>query len=112
MKQLVTSARLLFCYLRKRVDALYYDRTGMSFQTQNLNIPLTAFSEAVQTEHSEVYLFMSKNGTKPETVKAWQDAATEMKQDGTFQKISEKWYSTTLKQMGIQAEIENGVLNL
>lgn len=74
----------------ERVQAIYYEPQGMATECQRLGIPFSEFKQVFVTNYSEVYIAMSK-GTDPGIVKNWQDAARNMKDDGTFQRIAEKW---------------------
>jgi len=97
--------------LINRIQMLFYEPQGMSFVCGKLDIPMSEFEPVLRTEPSEVYIMMSKQGTNPETVIKWRDAARLIKQDGTFQRIAEKWAGIIYKQNRIFCEVKNGALN-
>jgi polar amino acid transport system substrate-binding protein len=97
--------------LRGRVEALYYESVGLAYVAANLDIPFSHFKEVLTTQSSEVYLFMSRNGTKTETVEKWREVASEMKHDGSFQKIAEKWSERIYQSQGIRATFSDSALN-
>ena len=72
---------------------------------------MSEFEPVLKTEPSEVYIMMSRQGTAPETVKKWTDAARQIKEDGTFQRIAEKWANIIYDQDGIVCEVKDGALN-
>jgi polar amino acid transport system substrate-binding protein len=97
--------------LINRIQVLFYEPQGMSFVCRKLGIRMSEFEPVLETEPSEVYIMMSKQGTKPETVRKWRDAARRIKEDGTFQSIAEKWAKNIYEQNRIVCEVKNGALN-
>ncbi len=59
---------------------------------------------------NDSYIMMSKNGTPMSTVKKWQAAARNMKKDGTFGKIAEKWIKYMYDNYGLKTQHRNGAL--
>lgn len=94
-----------------RLQLLYYEPLGMAYVCKELGIPIAEFEPVLKTNVSDVYIMMSKQGTDPETVKKWTEAARQIKEDGAFQKIAEKWSKYIYEQVGIMPEFKDGVLN-
>jgi len=46
-----------------------------------------------------------------ELVKTWQDAAKEIKTDGTFDSLAQKWLKYTNEVIEVKSEIKDGALN-
>lgn len=59
---------------------------------------------------NDSYIMMSKNGTSAETVRMWKDAAQQIKDDGTFKKIGEKWVKHIRNTYGAEAEVRDNIL--
>lgn len=96
---------------RKRVALIFYSPQGMAHTCRESGYDLDTF-EIVLVPHSSLsYLAMSKNGTSEETVKQWQEAAHQMKEDGTFDQLAEKWAVYTREKNGIECEVKDGALN-
>lgn len=93
-----------------RIQALYYEPQGMATECQRLGIPFSEFKELLITNYSGVYLVMSE-GTEPDIVKNWKNAAQDMKDDGTFQRIAEKWASYISKQYDVLCNVGIDALN-
>ncbi len=51
---------------------------------------------------------MSKS-TDEETVKKWQNAAQDLKDNGTFKKICDKWIKYMVKTYNLKTEFKNDV---
>jgi hypothetical protein len=54
---------------------------------------------------------MSKPGTPIETVQAWRDAARQLKEEGVFQEIGEKWLHYLGDQGCSECEVKDGILS-
>lgn len=96
--------------LSNRVELLFYEPLGMSILSGKLGVPRSEFKEVLKIHPSEVYLMMSKK-TPWETVKKWQDAGRRIKEDGTFQRIAEKWEAIISEQYHITCEVKDQALN-
>ncbi|MCP4368370.1 MAG: ABC transporter substrate-binding protein [Deltaproteobacteria bacterium] len=59
---------------------------------------------------NDSYVMMSKNGTSSETVKMWKNAAQQIKDDGTFKKIGDKWVKHIHRNYGVETEVRDNVL--
>jgi ABC-type amino acid transport substrate-binding protein len=44
-------------------------------------------------------------------VRLWQQAAQAMREDGTFQRLTDKWAQKILDDYGIVTKVDDGVLN-
>ena len=96
---------------RKRVPVIFYSPQGMAHTCKDLNYDLNAF-EIVLVPYSTVsYIAMSKNGTSEKIVQQWHETAQQIKDDGTFDKIAEKWARYTREIDGVEAEVKDGALN-
>jgi polar amino acid transport system substrate-binding protein len=96
---------------RRRVQIIFYSPQGMAHTCRELNYDFNTF-EIVLVPHSSVsYLAMSRNGTSEEIVKQWQETAQQIKDDGTFDKLAEKWAKYTREKGGVEAEVKDGALN-
>lgn len=93
-----------------RIQMLFYEPPGMSFICRKLGLPMSAFEPVLKTAISELYIMMSKKGTDPKAVNKWQSAARGIKEDGTFQRIAEKWANKIYEQYGIDCVVKDGAL--
>ncbi len=94
----------------ERVQAIYYEPQGMATECQRLGIPFSEFQQGLITNYSDVYIVMSKQ-TDPGIVKNWQDAARNMKDDGTFQRIAEKWATYMSEKYNVICNVGIDALN-
>lgn len=97
--------------LLNRIQILFYEPQGMAFVCRKLGVLMSDFEPVLKTEPSEVYIMMSRRGTAPATVRKWTDTARLIKEDGTFQRIAEKWANIIYGQVGIVCEVKDGALN-
>ncbi len=96
---------------RTRVELIFYSPQGMAHTCRELGYNFETFEILLVPHSSLSYLAMSKNGTSEELVKQWQDAAQQMKEDGTFDQLAEKWAAYTREEDGIDCEVKDGALN-
>ncbi len=96
---------------RKRMELIFYSPQGMAHTCRELGYDFDTFEIVLVPHSSQSYLAMSKNGTSEETVKQWQDAVQQMKEDGTFDQLAEKWAAYTREKNGIECEVKDGALN-
>ena len=94
-----------------RVQLIFYEPQGLAYLCKQLGYDVTTLEPVFIPYVSEVYIAMSKPGTPLETVKQWQAAAQQLKTDGTFQQIGEKWTKYIRERYGIVAEVKDGALN-
>ena len=97
--------------IRGRVDLIFYSPHGAAHICRKLGIDFHELEPVLFPHASLSYIAMSKNGTPPETVKLWQETAQQIKDDGTFDKLSEKWAKYTREKDGVEAEVKDGALN-
>ncbi len=96
---------------RNRVDLIFYSPQGMAHTLRALNLDPNMFEIVLVPHSSQSYLAMSKNGTSEKTVKQWQEAARQMKKDGTFNQLAEKWAIYAREKAGVKSEVKDGALN-
>ncbi|MBN2428140.1 MAG: ABC transporter substrate-binding protein [Deltaproteobacteria bacterium] len=96
---------------RNRIEAIFYEPQGMASACRKLGIPMSEFEVVYKTEPSEGYIMMSKVGTKPAAVKKWRDTAFQLKEDGTFHRIAEKWAAIICAYTGASCSVKDGVLH-
>ncbi len=95
-----------------RVSLLFHSSSGIIKTCWDLGIDFDNEFEIVHSvQKSRAYIVMSK-GTEMSTVEQWQQAALQMKNDGTFDRLMKKWVESLLKEDGIESHIEDGGLNL
>lgn len=97
--------------LRGRVDLIFYAPHGVAHLCRKLGIDFHELEPVLFPHASLSYIVMSKNGTPPETVKLWQETAQQVKADGTFETLAEKWATYTREKDGIEAEVKDEALN-
>lgn len=97
--------------IRGRVDLIFYSPHGAAHICRKLGIDFHELEPVLFPHASLSYIAMSKNGTPPETVKLWQETAQQIKDDGTFDKLAEKWAKYTREKDGVEAEVKDGALN-
>ncbi|MCP3942492.1 MAG: amino acid ABC transporter substrate-binding protein [Desulfobacteraceae bacterium] len=94
-----------------RVDLIFYSPHGAANICRKLGFDFNRLDPVLFPYTSMSYIAMSKNGTSLETVKLWQKTAQQIKDDGQFKKIAEKWVEYTLQKDGIEAQVKDNVLN-
>ena len=94
-----------------KVPLIFYSPHGAAHLCRKLGCDFNELEPVLFPHASLSYIVMSKNGTPPETVKLWQEAAQQIKDDGTFEKLAEKWAKYTREKDGIEAEVKDGALN-
>ncbi len=97
--------------LKGRVDLVFYSPHGVAHICQKLGVDLNELEPVLFPHASLSHIAMSKNATPPETVKLWQETAQQIKDDGTFKQLAEKWVTYTREKDGIDAEVKDGALN-
>ncbi len=94
-----------------RVPLIFYSAHGASHICRKLDIDFNELNPVLTPNSSMSYIVMSKKGTSIEAVKEWKEIAQQIKDDGTFQKMAEKWMKYTIEKDGIECEIKDGALN-
>lgn len=77
--------------IRGRLDLVVSTTAGMPITAKRAKVDLDELSIAYVFKEMDLYLAISKQ-TPPETVRKWQAAFEDMKEDGTFSRIYRKWY--------------------
>lgn len=60
--------------------------------------------------HSDVWLLMSKAGTAPALAQRWQQAAQQMRADGSYERIARLWSERGQREVGIASVWRKGLL--
>ncbi len=94
-----------------RLSALYYTDFGVAQSARAAGLPLQAFRPLYRSQTREAWILMSKAGTDPQRVKRWQQAAREMEQDGSFDRIAERWLRWLVDNYGLKGHVESGAVN-
>ena len=97
--------------IRGRVDLIFYSPHGAAHICRKLGIDFNELEPVLFPHASLSHIAMSKNATPLETVKLWQETAQQIKDDGTFKQLAEKWAKYTREKAGIEAEVKDGALN-
>lgn len=95
-----------------RIDLLFYEPLGMAYLSKELKIPLSKFKPVYRSKSSDVYLMMSKNNTSKSLVDKWRLASKEIKDDGTFESISNQWSIKINQETGLNYGYKEGALDL
>ena len=93
-----------------RIEALFYEPLGMAHDCQRLQLDCQQFEEVFRMHQGDVYLMMSRNGTDPNLVRQWQQAATVVREQGTFAEIAERWAERIRRDYGVDSRFEDGLL--
>jgi len=72
-----------------RIDIMYHSMQGAAKLCKDLNIDFNELEPVLILQVSNSYIAMSKN-SDISVVKEWQDAAEEIKADGTFDRLAQK----------------------
>jgi polar amino acid transport system substrate-binding protein len=97
--------------MRGKVDLVFYSPQGMAHVCRESEIDFHEFEPVLFPHASLSHIAMSKNGTRMETVKLWQETAQQIKNDGTFARLAENWAKYTREKNGVEAEVKDGALN-
>ncbi|MCP4162772.1 MAG: amino acid ABC transporter substrate-binding protein [Deltaproteobacteria bacterium] len=92
------------------LSLMYHSPHGMAKLCRDFNIDINELEPVLIIRISNSYIAMSKI-SDPAIVRAWQDAAKEIKADGTFNRLAQKWLIYTEEYIGIPSEIKDGALN-
>jgi len=95
-----------------RFPAIYYTSAGLFQHCQNPGIDCNAVYPIYTTQTVASYIIMSKNGTSMGLVNQWKTAADDIKHDGTFKRIAEKWIRYIKKHNNFATHYADGALNL
>lgn len=95
--------------LAGKVEAIFFEPQGVAFYCRKLRCPKGELVNIYSPRSSEVYILMSR-GTPEATVRKWKDAAAQIRTDGTFAKMAEKWVLKSALDYGIDSTVRDGVL--
>lgn len=90
---------------------IFYAPHGVAHICRKLGVDYNDLEPVLFPHASLSHIALSKNGTPPETVKLWKKTAQKIKDDGTFEKIAEKWAIYSREKDGVEAEVKDGALN-
>lgn len=93
-----------------RISLWYIGMQNAAILCKELNIDFHQLEPVLILQISESSIAMSKN-SDIEIVKKWQNAAKDIKADGTFDNLARKWLTYSTEVYGIQCEIKDGALN-
>ncbi len=96
--------------LAGRIDLVFMSGLEVAALAKDHSISLDKIEPKYTVYSNESYAVMSKSGTPPETVKRWKEAAQQMKDDGTFKKIGEKWVKRIYHDYGLQTDARDKAL--
>jgi len=91
-----------------RIDLMFNSDLGMASICKDEGLDFNAVIEPVfDAKVSRSWIMISKK-TSPEIVAKWRKAAEEIKADGTFKRLSQKWVKHIEKEYGAKTEVKNG----
>ena len=96
--------------LAGRISMFAYDPVGLGYACRQLDIAAHTFQPVLVLKTSDVYIMMSRQGTRPATADQWRDAAQGLKEDGTLDRIARKWAERVAAEIGITGAVHDGVL--
>lgn len=74
-----------------RVDLVVLTNVGAKITAKNAGHTMDAVEAVYEIKSTDLYIAFS-SATADDTVKKWRNALDEMKKDGSFKKIYQKWY--------------------
>ncbi len=96
--------------LAGRIDLIFLSTIEAATLATINGIPFSEIKPKFTVYSNDSYIMMSKNGTSYETVKMWKNAAQQVKDDGTFKKIGEKWVTHIRDTFGVETEVRDDIL--
>ena len=96
--------------LAGRIDLIFLSTIEAATLASMNGISLNEIEPKFTVYSNDSYIVMSKNGTSSETVKIWKNAAQQIKVDGTFKKIGEKWVRHIRETFGVETEVRDDIL--
>jgi polar amino acid transport system substrate-binding protein len=93
-----------------RISLWYTSIQNAAIQCKNLGIDFDQLEPVLILQISQSSIAISKDSDM-EIVKAWQNAAQDIKADGTFDTLAQKWLTYITDVYGIPCEIKDGALN-
>ncbi len=96
--------------LAGRIDLIFLSTIEAATLVSFNGISFSEIEPKFTVYSNDSFIMMSKNGTSYETVKMWKNAAQQMKDDGTFKKIGEKWVKHIRDTFGVETEVRDSIL--
>ncbi len=96
--------------LAGRIDLIFLSTIEVATLAKINGISFSGIEPKFTVYSNDSYIMMSKNGTSSETVKMWKNAAQQIKSDGTFNKIGEKWVKHIRDTFGVETEVRDNIL--
>lgn len=109
LENVATHEQNLKKLLGGRIDLIFMSSIEAASLAKKAGIPFGELEPKYTVYSNDSYIVLSKNGTTPDTVQKWTEAALAMKADGTFKKIGDKWSAYIRENYGLETEIRNGV---
>jgi polar amino acid transport system substrate-binding protein len=97
--------------IKGRIDLIFMSTLEAAALAKKKGVSFIEIEPKFTVYSNDSYIIMSKNGTSPKIVKKWQEAAKAIKDDGTFERIGEKWVIYLRTNYQFETEIKNGVFN-
>lgn len=94
-----------------RIQLMFYEPLGMAYLCRKLNIPLSAFKPVFNSKVSDVFLMISKNGSSADDVNKWKKVFSDIKEDGTFKRIADKWSKKIYADTGLHYRYREDALD-
>ncbi len=95
--------------LKGRIDLIFMSSLEAALLAKKVGVSFSEIEPIYSVHSNDSYIILSKNGTALGTVKKWTEAAREMKADGTFRKIGDKWTAYIRNNYGLETEVRNDV---
>lgn len=96
--------------LLDRVDCIFTDPASLAAECGRVGCDASALGAVYSGVTTDVWLAMSQ-GTPEAVVRAWQDAARAMTQDGTFRAIAQRWSERLAKEHGLASQaLDDGLV--
>ena len=96
--------------MKGRISLMYMSMQGAAKLCRDLDIDFNELEPLLMPQISQSSIAISRN-TDIKIVREWQKAAKEIKKDGTFLKMAQKWLEYTEDVSGIESHIKDGALN-
>lgn len=101
--------RNLASLLDGKVDAIFFEPQGVAFYCRKLRCPPGEPRNAWSPRSSGVWILMSK-ATAADVAARWREAATAIRQDGTYEQIARRWIRRAAIDYRIDSTIRDGTL--
>ena len=96
--------------LAGRIDLVFLSTIEAATLASMNGISFNEIEPKFTVYSNDSYILMSKNGTSAATVKMWKDAAQQIKVDGTFKEIGEKWVKYIHDTFDVETEVKDNIL--